>query len=106
MNFACFRFLEFGLFLTTYGQLWPIRPGNPDSTHACPSNDTEASKIDTVCIRDLDKLNLVMLFGVRLDPILGIDCELPQILLHISKVVKSGKKIIILLLSPRFSLNP
>ena len=59
----------------------------------------------TVYIRDLDKLNLIRQFAFRLKPIFASAPAASKIILP-SNVVKSDRKIIKWLLSPRFSLNP
>ena len=59
----------------------------------------------TMCIRELDLINLILWFDFRLDPIFATTPVAPKILLA-SKMVKSDKKITIYLILPRFSPNP
>ena len=60
----------------------------------------------TVCIRDLNKLNLIWRFDFRLKPIFPIAPPAPRKIFLTLKVVKSDPKLITSLILPKLSINP
>ncbi len=67
-----------------------------------PNGNMVSVKPSVARVRNLDKLNLPIEVWFRFKPILGND----QTDLKMLKVVKSDTNLIILIISPRLSLNP